>query len=139
MADLAEGIAKYLTARGLLNYQPDGPGGDTFVDTMPPQPDQAVALTLYGGPEPDPESADDEVSLQVRIRGTEDPRLSRRRSQAIYSVLHGAAGLTLPNGDFLILSIAQQTTTALGIDTNGRHEHVVNYRMTYTNQTENRS
>jgi hypothetical protein len=139
MADLAEGIAQYLTARGLLTYDPDGVTGDTFIDTMPPQPDQAVALTLYGSGEPDPLAEDDQVSLQVRIRGTEDPRLSRRRSQAIYSVLHGAAGLVLPDGTFLILAIAQQTTTSLGIDQNNRHEHVVNYRINYSNPTEHRS
>ncbi|GAA1977414.1 minor capsid protein [Kitasatospora viridis] len=139
MTDPLDGIAQYLAGLGLLTYDPTGASGDTFIDSMPPAPDAAVALTLYGSGEPDPLAAEDEVSLQVRIRGGPDPRVSRRRSQAVYSVLHGASGLALPDGTWLVLAIAQQTPTALGIDQNGRHEHVVNYRLTVTNPTVNRS
>ena len=139
MADLAEGIAEYLQAAGLLVYDPDGVTGDTFIDTMPPQPDAAVALTLYGAGEPDATQDDDEVSLQVRCRGTSDPRPSKQRSAAIYSQLHGLSQTVLPDGTYLILCIAQQTTSALGMDANGRHEHVVNYRINYSSTTEHRS
>lgn len=139
LADLAEGIAEYLAAVGLLVYDPAGVTGDTFIDTMPPQPDEAVALTLYGSGEPDPVNDDDEISLQVRCRGTSDPRPSRQRSAAIYSQLHGLSQTVLPDGTYLILSIAQQTTSSLGLDANGRHEHVVNYRITYSNPTAHRS
>lgn len=52
MADLLDGIARYLHGRGLLTYDPAGLAGDTFVETMPPAPDQAVALALYDGAPP---------------------------------------------------------------------------------------
>lgn len=139
LADLVEGIAQYLQTAGLLTWDPAGLVGDTFVDTMPAQPDEAVALTLYGSREPDPVNDDDEVSLQVRCRGTRDPRLSRHRSDAIYGQLHGLADTVLPDGTWLILAIAQQTPSALGLDANGRHEHVVNYRITYSHSTAHRS
>lgn len=46
MADLLDGLARYLDAAGLLTYDPDGVEGDTFIETMPPAPDEAVALAL---------------------------------------------------------------------------------------------
>ncbi|MFF1790749.1 minor capsid protein [Kitasatospora sp. NPDC058243] len=138
MPDLLDGIARYLQAQGLVTYDPDGTGGDCFIDTLAPVPDGAVALGAYGLGEPDPLSGDDEVGLQVRVRGGPDPRLSRRRALAIYSALHGLAGIALPDGTWLILAVALQTPTPLGTDGNGRHEHVVNFRLNIVNPTANR-
>ncbi|WP_441251198.1 minor capsid protein [Kitasatospora sp. McL0602] len=139
MADLVEGIARYLTGLGLLTYDPDGTNGDTFAELMPAVPDLAVALTPYGLGEPDPVNDDDEVGLQVRVRGGADPRVSRQLSGRIYSALHGLAGIALPDGTWLILSVAVQTPASLGIDDVGRHEHVTNYRMNISNPTAHRS
>jgi hypothetical protein len=139
LADLLDGMARYLAGLGLVVYDPDGTSGDCFIDTMPPQPDAAVALGAYGLGEPDPLNDDDESGLQVRVRGGPDPRPSRARCQAIYSALQGLASVALPDGTWLILAAAQQTTTPLGTDANGRHEHVVNFRLNTVNPTANRS
>ena len=140
MADLAEGIAQHLTAKGLLTYDPDGTGGDTFLDDMPSTPDQAVALTLYEAPtEPDSLLGYDEPRLQVRVRGTQDATVSRDRCRAIYEELHGLGPLTLPDGTRLILCVAlQHGPASLGKDANGRHEHVVNYRAEQRSVTTHR-
>ena len=139
MADLVEAIALYLQGRGLLTWDPNGTTGNTFAEFMPSVPDLAIVLTPYGLGEPDPVAADDETGLQVRVRGGPDPRVSRQLSMAVYSVLHGAAGLSLPDGTWLISAVALQTPSSLGVDENNRHEHVTNYRLNVSSATEHRS
>ncbi|MFD4659341.1 minor capsid protein [Kitasatospora sp. NPDC058444] len=129
MADVLDSLARYLQAAGLLTYDPTGVKGDCFIELMPPAPDRAVQLSLYGAGVPDPLNGWDERSLQVRVRGTADPRVSRARAEAILSALHGLAGIELPDGLWLVLCIAQQTPAPLGVDAAGRHEHVVNFRL----------
>jgi hypothetical protein len=130
VADLLDGIARHLDGLGLLSYDPDGITGDTFIETMPSRPDEAVRLTVYGGPESDSKLGWDEVSLQVRTRGGTDPRPSRQKCAAIREELHGLGPVTLPDGTHLQLSLAIQAAPSyMGQDDSGRHEHVCNFRM----------
>lgn len=129
MADVLDSLARHLQAAGLLTYDPTGTRGDCFIELMPPAPDRAVQLSLYGAGTPDPLNPWDERSLQVRVRGTADPRVSRARAEAIYSALHGLAAVELPGGLWLVLCIAQQTPYPIGVDAAGRHEHTTNYRL----------
>lgn len=139
MADVLDGLARYLDGLGLLEYDPEGVTGDTFIDTMPSSPDVAVALSCYGGPEADSKLGWDEPSVQVRVRGGPDPRVSRDRCRDIRSALHGLGPLTLPDGTFLQLCIAIQGAPAtLGVDDTGRHEHVCNFRTEIRNVTAHR-
>lgn len=129
--DLLDGLARYLAERGLVVYDPSGAGGDCFIELMPSTPDEAVTLTVYDdGREPDSLLPYDEPRVQVRVRGTTDPRVSRRRCASIRSHLHGLGPVILPDGTNLILSVAIQAAPgSIGVDDNGRHEHVVNFRM----------
>ena len=129
--DLLDGLARYLAERGLVVYDPAGAGGDCFLELLPSGPDEAVALTIYDdGREADSLLPYDEPRVQVRVRGTTDPRVSRRRCAMIRSHLHGLGPVILPDGTNLILSVALQSAPAsLGVDENQRHEHVVNFRM----------
>ncbi|MFJ1708574.1 minor capsid protein [Kitasatospora sp. NPDC088346] len=129
LLDLLDQLARYLQSAGLLTYDPTGTRGDTFIETMPQSPDRAVQLSLYGAGEPDALNGWDERALQVRVRGTADPRISRARAEAIYEALHGLAGIELPGGTWLVLCVAQQTPSPIGIDATGRHEHTVNFRL----------
>lgn len=139
MADVLDGIARLLDAQGLATYRPTGPGGDLFVEDMPPAPDAAVGLWLYGGEAPDTRNAYDTPRLQVRVRGTADPRVSRARAWAIYSALHGLAGAALPDGTWLILAAARGTPGPMGRDSSGRHEHVVNFDLDISAPTNHRT
>lgn len=141
MADLLDGIARWAAGLGLAVYDPTGVNGDLFIDLMPPQPDEVTVLSEYGLGEPDPVNADDMTGLQIRARGplTGDPRPSRQRCNAVYSALHGLAGITLPDGTVLELAVALQRPSSIGQDANGRHEHVVNFRLHVVNLTANRS
>ncbi|MFE9645318.1 minor capsid protein [Streptomyces sp. NPDC006365] len=139
MADLLDGLARHLQERGLVTYKAAGAGGDCFVESMPSSPDVVVVLTLYGGPEPDSKLGYDEPSLQVRVRGTKDPRVSRNRCKAIYDELEGLCDTTLPDGTVLISCFANQPGPAsIGIDQLGRHEHVTNYRLEVRSVTKHR-
>lgn len=139
MADLLDGIARLLDAAGLATYKPDGPGGDLFIEHMPPTPDAAVGLWLYDSGTPDARNAYDTVRLQVRVRGGPDPRTSRTRAQDIYSELHGLAGIELADGTWLVLAAAIGTPAPMGPDSNGRHEHVVNVSLDVSAPTKHRS
>lgn len=138
MADLLDGIARHLATLGLVAYETAGTGGDVFLDAMPDTPDEAVALTLYEGLEPDSKLGYDEPRLQVRCRGTRDRRPSRERCQAIYDELNGLGPLLLPDGTELILCFALQPPTSLGCDAKGRHEHVTNYQLEVRSLTKHR-
>lgn len=140
MADLLDGLARHLQDKTLVEYDPVGTSGDCFIESMPSAPDEAVALTIYDdGGEPDSKLGYDEPHVQVRVRGTADPRVSRRRCADIRSELHGLGPLTFPDGTELILSVAlQNAPAALGVDETGRHEHVANFRMEIRNVTVHR-
>ncbi|WP_329622920.1 minor capsid protein [Streptomyces sp. NBC_01255] len=139
--DLLDGLARYLAERGLVTYTSGGDPTDTcFLEFLPPEPDEAVALTVYDGPEPDSLLPYDEPRVQVRVRGTTDPRVSRRRCRAIRSALHGLGPVTLPDGTDLILSVCTQGDAAsMGVDETQRHEHVANFRMEIHRPTAHRA
>lgn len=135
MADLLDGLARYLDGLGLLDYDPTGNSGDTFIETMPPGPDKAVSLALYDGAPPQARDDADTPRLQIRVRGTPDPRVSRARCTALYRALHGLAGVELPDGTWLTLAAARGTPAPMGLDSNGRHEHVVNVDLDVSGPT----
>lgn len=141
MADLLDGIGLYLQERQLATYDPDGAAGDLFIESMPSSPDRCIVLTIYeSGSEPDSLLPYDEPRMQVRVRGGPDPRVSRRLCRRIRSELHGLGPVTLPDGTELILSIALQAdAAAIGVDQNGRHEHVCNFRMEIVSRTAHRA
>lgn len=139
MADVLHGLARLLDAAGHAAYDATGVTGDLFVEAMPPAPDAAVALWLYDAGQQDTRSAYDTRRLQIRVRGTADPRVSRARCEAIYGALHGLAGVELADGTWLILAAARGTPTPLGPDADGRHEHVVNLDVDVATPTEHRT
>ncbi|MFJ7070186.1 minor capsid protein [Streptomyces sp. NPDC101115] len=129
--DLLDGLAQYLQERGLVTYDPTGVTGDCFIENMPSAPGEAVKLTIYDDrTEPDSLLPYDEPRVQVHVRGTADPKVSRRRCASIRSHLHGLGPVILPDGTNLILSVSIQAAAAsIGVDDNGRHSHVCNFRM----------
>ncbi|MFD8948993.1 minor capsid protein [Streptomyces xanthophaeus] len=129
MADVLDSLARHLAAAGLLAYDPTGRSGDTFVEAMPPAPDRAVSLALYdAGPQASRDD-DQDRRLQIRVRGTADPRVSRTRCEALHDVLQGLAGVELPGGVHLVLATSRGTPAPMGTDSSGRHEHVVNFDL----------
>lgn len=129
MADLHDGLARYLAAQGLVTYDPDG-NTDVFFDVLPPSPDAAVCLTVYGGAPVDSLLPYDSPSVQVRVRAPADNRaLARTRAADLYGALHGLGPIDLPDGTRLILAVANAAPGSMGQDDLGRLEWVVNLSL----------
>ncbi|MGZ9931966.1 minor capsid protein [Streptomyces sp. NC-S4] len=126
MASPLDSLARYLAARALVVYDPAGVSGDCFIEAMPPAPDLAVSLALYDAGAHTSRDDDQDRRLQIRVRGTADPRVSRDRCEALHDALHGLAGVELPGGIWLTLATARGLPAPMGPDSSGRHEHVVN-------------
>lgn len=125
MADLHDGIARYLADQGLVTYP-----GDVFFDLSPASPDAAVTLTVYGGAPVDSKLPYDSPSLQVRVRAPAiDRAQARTRAQALYGALHGLGPITLPDGTRLLLAVANQSPGSMGQDDLGRIEYVFNLAL----------
>lgn len=138
MADLLDGLAQHLAARGHARYDPLGKTGDLFIESVPSAPDVCVVLGIYDdGTMQDSRIGYDLVPVQIRVRGTTDPRISRARANAIRSELHGLGPVTLPDGTNLLLCVAR-TVAGLGADENRRHEHVFSARMQIRSVTAHR-
>lgn len=135
MADPLDGFAQLLDAAGHVDYRP-GEVCDVALDDMPA--DVAVGLWLYDGDASDTVSAYDTPRLQVRVRDA-DRRAAYARAQAIYSELHGLAGIELPDGTWLVLAAARSTVAPMGRDTNGRYEYVANFDVDISAPTTHRT
>jgi len=126
--DLVTGVAEYLAAQGVAEWKPNG--GYTsdergiFILAVPTSPDQVATLTTYPvdigyG------TTDVTVGLQVRTRGTRDPRTLMRLRDSIFTALDGLAHTEL-NG-VPVAQIHWQSGGVLGLDANQRPEHTDNY------------
>ncbi|MFI8850753.1 minor capsid protein [Streptomyces sp. NPDC053499] len=135
---VVHGLALLLESLGLLSYDETGTSGDTFVGTMPPTPPEAVSLTAYDAGPQNAAIAYDAVSVQVRVRGTTDPRVSYDRAYDVYDAVNGLSDTTLPDGTPVIICTAT-TPAPLGPDSNGRHEHVVRVSVEYDAPTTHRA
>jgi hypothetical protein len=139
VADLLDGLARYLDSEGVLDYDAAGVTGNTFIEVVPQTPNRCVSLSIYGGEVPDSKLGYDSVAMQVRTRGTNDPRVSRSFNQAIYDKLHGLGQIELPDGTYVILCVANQSAPQyIGVDSNGRHEHTLNYMIEVRSVTAHR-
>jgi hypothetical protein len=135
---LLPGLADHLADNSIGVWNPSGVYGASQVgivlETMPQAPAQCIGIFQYGAGEASAVADYDEVRVQIRVRGTQDPRTSRDRAQAIYDLLHGESFLTLDDGTVCESVLGTQGgPVAIGQDGNARHEHVVNLRVQVTN------
>jgi hypothetical protein len=129
---IAVAVAKHLGSLGLVTFDETGVTGDCFIGTMPSGPNEAVALTPSGGNPTSSHHGYDEPVLQVRVRGTTDPRVPYLRARRIYEALVGLHAVTLDFGGddevYVVRTVAQQSDPAsIGVDDVGRHEYVLNF------------
>ncbi|MEV0619599.1 minor capsid protein [Nonomuraea sp. NPDC050404] len=139
---LLEEFCALLDELGAGSYDAQGlPGGDIFHTVLPPAPDVAMAVALYGGGESDAALGWDEPSIQVRVRGTStDARVAEQRAQAVYDLVHGLGDRYLtPGGTWLQLAIGVNGGPVyISTDGNGRHEYTCNFRVDLDRPTPNR-
>jgi len=129
--DLLFGVAEFIADAGIAVWRPDGPyvASDQVpiaLRSVPAAPDRVLTLSSYGVDD-EVELTDTTQGLQVRSRGTTDPRTVDGPPDAVFDVLHGLRGVDL-NGVHLVLA-RRVSWTPLGADQNGRHERSDNYHL----------
>lgn len=129
---LLAGVAQFLEDAGVGTWQPTGAYAagalnPIFMSQTPGTPDRVMTLTPYTVSD-DPSLSDSVQGLQVRLRGTKDPRVVQDMDDAIFDRLHGATGVTLPGGVRLVMAL-RRSGTPLGADGSGRLERTSNYHL----------
>lgn len=121
-------IAQHLAGRGLVDYRPDQEGGDCFIDRLPQDPAEVVAIYTAPGAPADSALAYDLPAFQVIVRGPgPDPRVPHGRAQAIYDELHGLGDHRLDDDTWVVLIRAAGPPERLGPDTNERHRYAIQF------------
>lgn len=132
------GVAQWLDSITGLTYSETGVS-NIFIDHIPDSPDQAVAVYSNAGPESDSKLPYDEIHFQIIVRSNSDEQWALDKWKAIYSRLHGARNIELPDGTLLIYALAMQSSPfPLGDDVNGRPQYSGDYRAEILNPTEAR-
>ncbi|MFI6182532.1 minor capsid protein [Nonomuraea sp. NPDC051191] len=132
---LLTGLAQLLAAGGVGDWDPDGvyTSAQTAltIGGLPPSPDGAIALAMYGTGTSldDPVNADTVVQVQARMRGGADPRLVDDLADGVYDQVHGLADTRLVTGVFVLLA-QRRIVAPLGRDDSGRWERADSYELT---------
>jgi hypothetical protein len=120
--DILTGLAGLITGAGLATVR----DGTDFLSSetaltfknLPATPDRVVCLTPYGANGDQPEITLGQQPVQVRFRGTSDPRDVDELGDAVFNVLHGARDLTF--GSVHVVQILRISSTPLGMDEQSR-------------------
>lgn len=139
---LLTGLAEHLAAAGIGVWRPDGPpytADEIGIVTraIPTSPDRIITLAPYAVGTALPGMADHTQGVQVRCRGTQDPRVVEDIADAVFDRLDGVTRLTL--GGIPVVQIYRQSYTSLGQDQNGRWESSSNYYVEAMRPTSNRT
>src|SRR5690242_18967164 len=100
-----DGLARHIAAAGIgLTYRNDGSpyaaaeAGVTIL-AVPDAPDRSVALGPYPGTEDSDRNPWRMPRMQIRTRGTTDPRVVLELDDACRQVLHALGPVTLTDSD----------------------------------------
>jgi hypothetical protein len=88
---------------------------------MPPIPNRVISLSPFGADSDQPEITLGRQQIQVRGRGTSDPRDVDDLLDAAFTVLHGATNLTF--GSVHVVQILRINTIPMGMDEQARRWH----------------
>ncbi len=128
-------IAEYLAVSGVGVFDSSGVSGDIFLFTLPESPHECIMIRATGGGAADGKIATDYPSVQIIVRGTENPRRAEALAQSIYDLLHGFHAASLKSGGAYIVNCtgAQSGPVHIGQDSNRRHEFSLNFRLAVKN------
>ena len=143
------GIAKYLSDNvpsmgfdpsGSSAYPPDSTyTAGIYILDIPDSPDRAIGMFQYPGQESTPKLGYDSPNIQVRVRGTRDPRTAISMANSIYNQLHGLTETELYEGTYITTCVGLQSGPVyLGKDANKRHEFSLNFRLQIRNPSVHR-
>jgi hypothetical protein len=132
-------IASYLAAEGLGTVNLTGAANaqaTIFVGTLPAMPDECIALFPTGGQYSPSGESIDEPTVQIIVRGTQNPQPAAELAQQIYDTLHGFRSGTFVTGGTYVVSCygMQSGPTWIGRDENKRHEYSLNFQLRIQNK-----
>lgn len=137
---LLVGLAELLDTNSVGTWNPTGvyAAGETgiLIRAILPEPDRIITLAPYIVASP-PGLADYTLGLQVRIRGTTDPRICDDIGDLVFDLLDSASNLTL--GGIPVVQVYRQSFASLGQDSNSRWEASHNYYFEAMRPTSNRT
>lgn len=132
---LLAGIATLLHTEGVATWRASGayqPGEIPIVmSALPPDPDTVLVLESYTVGQDG--HGDVTVGVQVRTRGTTDPRVVQDLSDAARDALDGLALVQV--GGVWVSQIVHRSGAPLGRDANDRHERSDNYYVQARRET----
>lgn len=137
---LLTGLAEHLAAAGIATWRPDGKYQASEIGLVirgiPQSPDRIITLAAY--PVASIQGmADVTVGVQIRVRGTKDPRTAEDLADAIFDALDSAQGLRWR--DVPVVQVYRQSYTSLGQDSAGRWELSSNYYVEAMRPTNHRT
>lgn len=133
---LAAQLAQYLDDEGVGVFDETGATGNIFIETLPDSPDEAIGIYSTGGPTPEGRHPYDNQTLQIIVRGTQDPRTAQATAQQIYDLLHTFRDAAFVDGGVWVVGChAMQSGPAhIGQDESRRHEYSLNIRLRTLNE-----
>ncbi|GAA1395149.1 minor capsid protein [Catellatospora coxensis] len=136
---LLVGLAQHLHAAGVATYRATGAYQTNeigiFFRKIPQSPDRFVSLAEYPLGTTLQGMADHLTGVQIRLRGTTDPRVCDDLADAIFDELDGLTGARW--GEIPIVQMWRQSYTPLGEDGNGRWERSENFYVHAMRPTSN--
>jgi len=137
---LITGLAELLHNGGAGTWRPTGAYTANeiaiVIRDIPQQPDRLITLAPYVIAAPIG-IADYVLGVQVRTRGTTDPRSAEDIADACYELLDSLGGVVL--GGVAVVQISRRSYTSMGKDANGRWETSSNYAVEAMRPTANRT
>ncbi len=138
-------LAQHLEDTGVANWHPEGvyattdPKPAIYLKAIPGtnSPDRAYALTYYDV-DSDAGLSNDIAGIQVRARGTKDPRVVDDLADAVFDVLHGAEQLRLGPEALPVVKVWRVSHTSIGQDANSRWETTSNFYLHVARTTPHR-
>jgi hypothetical protein len=128
--DLMAGLAGYLATQGVGTYRATGTYTADEVgivhDVVPASPARIVVLTPYGHADASTQ-AETDASVQIRVRGTADPRTAYELDDAAFAAVQNLPRTVM--GGVTVVAAWRTSSAYLGVDSNARHERSSNYRL----------
>lgn len=128
---LEQQIAEYLDTQGLGTFDDTGITGDIFISSLPTTPDSCIAIYARGGLAGDDKLEYDMPTIQIIVRGTQNPLAADTLSESIYEALHGFHHDRFTAGGYYIVNCVgvQSAPIHIGVDDNRRHEFSLNFQL----------
>lgn len=140
-SDLLTGLAEHLDANSVGIWRPTGAyGADEtaiVIRAIPQEPDRLITLAPYPVGTTLRGMQDHVSAIQIRVRGTTDPRVCEDLADEVFDLLDSCGRQTL-NGIALV-DMWRQSYTSLGQDANLRWEASHNYHVEAMRATANRT